>query len=67
MVGSDWLNNPNASQKEYLDTESIYRSFVYENYQTVDKGLEKQFLNYLIKMILKTQVFILFVNILEIQ
>ena len=41
MVGSDWLNNPNASQKEYLDTESIYRSFVYENYQTVDKGLEK--------------------------
>lgn len=67
MVGSDWLNNPNASQKEYLDTESIYRSFVYENYQMVDKGLEKQFLNYLIKMILKTQVFILFVNILEIQ
>ncbi|MFR2987437.1 MAG: transglutaminase-like domain-containing protein [Faecalibacillus sp.] len=41
MVGSDLLNNPNASQKEYLDTESIYRSFVYENYQTVDKGLEK--------------------------
>lgn len=67
MVGSDWLNNPNASQKEYLDTESVYRSFVYENYQMVDKGLEKQFLNYLIKMILKTQVFILFVNILEIQ
>lgn len=67
MVGSNWLNNPNASQKEYLDTESVYRSFVYENYQTVDKGLEKQFLDYLIKMILKTQVFILFVNMLEIQ
>lgn len=41
MTGSDWLNQPNKSQKKYLDTEAVYRQFVYENYQTVDQGLEK--------------------------
>lgn len=41
MTGSAWLNQPNKSQKKYLDTEAVYRQFVYENYQTVDQGLEK--------------------------
>ena len=41
MTGSDWLNQPNKSQKKYLDTEAVYRQFVYENYQTVDQKLEK--------------------------
>ena len=41
MTGSNWLNQPNKSQKKYLDTEAVYRQFVYENYQTVDQGLEK--------------------------
>lgn len=67
MTGSDWLNQPNKSQKKYLDTEAVYRQFVYENYQTVDQGLEKRLLIYLIKMNLKIQVFIQFHNILEIH
>lgn len=40
LVADQWLNQPDKVQKEYLDTESVYRQFVYDNYQTVDQGLK---------------------------
>ena len=40
MIASDWVRNPETSrQKEYVKAESVYRTFVYDNYAVADSQL----------------------------
>lgn len=41
LVAKDWIKNPKTKkQKQYMETEKVYRKFVYETYITVNEEIE---------------------------
>lgn len=40
-IAEEWVNEPETeAQQTYLESEAVYRSFVYDNYTAVDENLE---------------------------